>query len=304
MLPRRAFWLKPAEGPLLRHCVFAVRQPHRSRLFPLQGWLSLLGFLLLATSLVAQPSTELPTYRRGGFSSINQLGRALFKALKPVYRDQIHFLPVSLETEPLPFVRLEEYKDPDSGKVMRMAFVSVGFIQLINNVAHAKAIDKIEKGFFDKYVALLAQEKGDKFLSPIPNIQNPAYWTDDMMNEQESNFSQMAGILLGIELSHHYLGHFKKYSDKLTSDTGAAVPINTLLLEQEWLDSFKAGVWDALNAGYSIEGVRALYEAIEKMPPGQRPVWTQYFFPQTIKFARIKKDLKRFEDYFFANREP
>jgi len=44
-----------------------------------------------------------------------------------------------------PFIRMEEIPNPDLGKSMATVFISVGFIDLVNNVAHAKAIDKIER---------------------------------------------------------------------------------------------------------------------------------------------------------------
>ena len=39
--------------------------------------------------------------------------------------------------------------------------------------------------------------------------------TEDLLNDQQSNFNQMVGMVLAIELSHHYLGQYKKYSDTL-----------------------------------------------------------------------------------------
>ena len=252
--------------------------------------------------MAAQPSSaDQPTYRRGGFSSMTMLGKALFKALKPQYRDQIHFLPVSLETEVMPYIRLEEYKDPDMPKPMRMVFVSVGFIDLVNNLAHAKAVDRIERGFFEKYIISLARETGEKQLEKIPRINDPKLWTEDLMNEQESNFSQMVGIILATEISHHYLGHLQKYGDKLTDANGKPLSINQFLTEPEWQASVKAGTLNSLNAGYAIEGVHAFYDAIDRMQ--QRPPWIIHFLPPFVKISKLKKYQKLLEDNFFANRE-
>lgn len=263
-------------------------------------------FSLLVLTIVldarAQPGNpDQPVYRRGGFSSMIAMGKGLFKGLQPSFRDKVHFQPVSLETEVTPYVRLEEYKDPDMTQPMRLVFISVGFIDLVNYVAHARAIDRVEKGFWDKYVQFLGQDNGEQGLKQLPRLSDPKFWTEDMMNEQESNFNQMVGILLAIELSHHYLGHYQKYLDKLMDGAGKPVPITNLLTESEWKDSLKAGAVNALNCGYGIDGVKALFEAFEKMP--QRPAWTQYFAPKNANFKQIKKDLKRLEDNFFAGKE-
>ena len=227
-----------------------------------------------------------------------KMGKALFKALRPAFREQLHFIPVNLDLGVMPYVYPEERQDPDMPKPMRMVFISVGLVDLVNNVAHAKAIDKIEKGFFDKYVVSLSQETGEKELRELPKLADKRYWTDDMMNEQESNFNQMAGTLLAIELSHHYLGHYKKYADKLKDPQGNPVPINTLLTEAEWQNSMKAGALDALNSGYGVEGIKSFYDSIEKMP--KRPAWTVYFLPSFAKVSKLKKDLQRIENNFFA----
>jgi hypothetical protein len=244
----------------------------------------------------AQPSADAPTYKQSGFSATLRLGRDLYNALKPQYRDKVHVQPVSLETDVMPFVHTVEY--PDEVKPMRMVFISAGFFDLINNVAHAKAIDKIQKGYFEKYVTSLAQETGEKSLKDLPNVSDKRFWTEDMMNEQLSNFNQMTGMLLAIELSHHYLGHFKKYEAKLNDPSGKAVPINSFLTEKEWDESLEAGIDNALDCGFGIDGVKALYESIDKMP--KRPAWAVYFLPENSKYAKIKKVLEKKEKVFFG----
>lgn len=250
---------------------------------------------------LAQPGIpDLPTYRNGGFSALGKMGMALFKAMRPVFKEQVHFAPVSMEKGVMPYVRLDESQDPDIPKPMRRVFISDGLADLVNNVAHAKAIDKIEKGFFEKYVISLSQETGEKELRELPKLADKRYWTDDIMNEQESNFSQIAGTVLAIELSHHYLGHYKKYAERLKDPQGNPVPINSLLTEAEWQNSVKAGALNALNCGYGVEGIKVFYDCIEKMP--KRPPWTVYFLPSFAKVSKLKKDLQRIEDYFFAGK--
>jgi hypothetical protein len=194
-----------------------------------------------------------------------------------------------------PFVKTEEY--PDETKPMRLVFISVGFIDLINNIAHARAIETIEPGYFEKYIVSLSGETGKDAIKDLPGISDKKYWSDDVMNEQTSNFNQMAGMVVAIEISHHYLGHFKKYGTKI--ETGdLPVPINNLLSSGEWDDSVEAGVLNALDCGYGVEGVKALYDAIDKMPT--RPEWTAYFLPQNVKVEKLKKNLEKAEKKYFG----
>jgi hypothetical protein len=62
----------------------------------------------------------------------------------------------------------------------------------------------------------------------------------------------------------------------------------------------KAGIRNALDCGYGIEGVRALYDAIDKMQ--KRPDWTAYFLPRDAKVPKLKKDLEKAEAAFFQGR--
>lgn len=256
--------------------------------------------ILIAIStekLSAQPNgNQSPTYKGSGFSASLKLGQDLYGALKPKYRAMINPNPISLETDVTPFVRTVEY--PDEKNPLRMVFISAGFIDLINNVAHAKAIDKLQKGYFARYISSLAEETGETSLKELPELSDKRFWSDDMMNEQLSNFNQMVGMVVAIELSHHYLGHFKKYESKLADEKGRPIPINNFLTTAEWDESLNAGVDNALDGGFGIEGVKALYETIDKMP--KRPQWAAYFLPPNAKFAKIKKDLEKKEKVFFG----
>ena len=260
---------------------------------------------LVAVIACARPAfseaTEQRTYPAAtSFSGVKTLGSDLYGALPPKYQSQIHVEPVALETEVMPSVKPVEY--PNDPQPLRLIFISVGFIDLMNYVAHAKAIDKlVQKGYFDKYIAGLAQEAGDMSLREPPGLDNPKFWTDAVMNEQQSNFNQMAGIVEAIELSHHYLGHFRKYAEKLSVATkGKPVTINNLLTPAEWDEAVKAGARNALDCGYGVEGVKLLYDTLDKMP--KRPVWTAYFLPDNSKVSKIKKDLETLEKNFFRNK--
>ncbi len=258
--------------------------------------LFLLLCIILGVSLgFAYAEEEAPRYATG-YSATMKLGTDLYNALKEKYRSQIAPQPISLETEVKPFIKPTEY--PDEKQPIRMVFISVGFLDLINHVAHAKAIDKIEPGYFERYLLSLAQEKGETSLKELPRISDKRYWTDDIMNEQVSNFNQMTGMLVALNLSHFYLGHYKKYADKLDEENGKqAVAVNNLLTQSEWDASLKCGAAHALDCGFGIDGIKALYECFSKMP--HRPDWTAYFLSDRANVGKVKSQLEKYEkDYF------
>lgn len=233
------------------------------------------------------------------FMSVRALGLDLYRSMRPKQREAVSSEPVSLETDVAPFVKVTEY--PDEERPLRFVFVSAGFIDLMNNVAHAKAIDTVEKGYFQKYIVSLAQETGEKELKPLPDLSNPAYWTDAVLNEQASNFNQMVGAIVAIKLAHHYLGHYKKYAARVEDAQGRRVAINSLLTEGEWGDALRAGVENALAAGLGIEGIAALFDAIGRMP--QRPDWTAYFLPPKANVKAMQKTLAKLERKSFGGEE-
>jgi hypothetical protein len=266
----------------------------------LRSWIigSTLFLAFAAPRAQTNPSPG-PIYTNTGYSTMMRLGKDLYRSLKPENQKIVSPEPIFIETDVTPFVKPVEY--PDEPKPLRAVFISAGFIDLVNYVAHAKAIDKIQKGYFEKYVLSLSEETGEKELRELPDLSNRRFWTDDMLNAQRSYFNQIVGEVVAIELSHHYLGHYKKYASQLVDAQEKTVPINNLLTPQEWDASVQAGVRNALNCGLGIDGVKALYECIDKMP--KRPAWTAFFLPANVKLSKLKKDLQRLEDRFFAGFE-
>ncbi|MGV3774041.1 MAG: hypothetical protein ACO1QB_14165 [Verrucomicrobiales bacterium] len=249
----------------------------------------------------AQPNSPDGLRYKSGYSSMMKLGKDIYTFLKPAQKEIISSQPISIETDMTPFARLLFYEYEDEPKPIRGVWISAGFIDLVNHVAHAKAIDTIEKGYFQKYIAELALETGEKELKPLPNDNNPSYWSEDMLNEQLSNFNSIVGIIVGIKLAHHYLGHYEKYKDKLEDANGKPVPINNLITPKEWDEAVAKGVRNALDAGCTIEGVIPFYQAFENMKV--RPSWTVYFLPNTAKVSKMKKDLERIQKRYFAGQE-
>jgi len=254
-----------------------------------------LALFFSACAALAQPNSPDGLRYKSGYSGMMKLGKDIYNALKPQQREMVSAQPISIETDVTPFVRLLYY--PDEPKPVRGVWISAGFIDLVNNVAHAKAIDTKQKGYFARYIDLLSQETGEKSLKPLPNDSNPAFWTEDMLNEQLSNFNSIVGVVVGIKLAHHYLGHYTKYKDKLADNTDHPVPINDLLTDKEWDDAFHAGVRNALEAGCTIEGVIPFFEAFDRMKT--RPSWAVHFLPDRVKAAKMKKEMEKIQRQFF-----
>lgn len=264
----------------------------------------LISLAAAAPAAMAQPNSPDGLTYKTGYSAMMKLGRALYDQLGEREKEVISQQPISMDVDLTPFSRLMYYEAPPDQpgeKPLRGVWISAGFIDLVNHVAHAKAIDKIQKGYFQKYIAQLMTETGEKELRPLPDDGNPKFWTDDMLNEQMSNFNSIVGIVVGIKMAHHTLGHFEKYKDKLVEKEGfKPTPIEELLTEKEWEDAYKEGLFISLNAGCFTEGVIPFYEAFDKMPT--RPPWAIYFLPPTAKFAKMKKDFVKFQNDYLAGR--
>ena len=260
-------------------------------------FLQIILALMLAREMAAQPNSPDGIVYKSGYSSIMKLGHDLYASLTPKQQEYVSSQPISIETDVTPFIRLLYYPAADKGKAMRGVWISAGFIDLVNNVAHAKAIDGKKHGYFKRYINLLSQESGEKSLRPLPEVENPIYWSDDLLNEQLSNFNSIVGILVGTKLAHHYLNYYEKYKDQLVDAKGNPVPINNLLTPEEWQASFKAGLQNALNSGCTIEGVIPFFEAFDKMK--QRPAWVAYFIPPNFNFSKVKKEMEKTQTQFF-----
>jgi hypothetical protein len=257
-------------------------------------WMIRWVFLASMFHLNTEAEPNQPVYKTG-YSTIMALGRALYGRLDAANQDFISSQPIVIDPDTKPFVRL--FFEPDEPKPQRGVTISVGFVDLANHIAHAKAIDKIEKGYFDRYLKILATETGETALKDLPNDTNPAYWTDQMLDEQQSNFNSIVGAVVGMKLANHYLGYYEKYKGQLKDNDSAY----GLLDPKEWEKCVSSGIFNSLDAGYTVEGLLPFLEAFDKMPA--RPVWSQYFIPSAVRFAKTKKQIERIQADFFAGRK-
>jgi hypothetical protein len=103
--------------------------------------------------------------------------------------------------------------------------------------------------------------------------------------------------VVGIKLANHYLGYYDKYKGQMT-DTAA---IYSLLDPKEWEKCVHSGIFNSLDAGYTVEGMLPFLEGIDKMQT--RPAWTQFFIPNTVRYAKTKKQIEKIQADFFAGRK-
>jgi len=256
------------------------------------GWA--LAFFLGCCALAA--SDQPVRSYSNGFSIVLKTSEGLFQSLPASSAQNIAPRPVSIQ--PLDLPSIEPVAITDEGKVTREVSLSMGLIDLMNHVAHAKAIDHKQPGFFASYLTNFARAGCDA--SCAADIVDERYWTEDILNDQQSYFNQMASILIAINLSHHYLGHSDKYAEKTMGPDTKTHPINDFLSPAEWQASVKAGTINSLDYGMATEGARALFEAIDQMP--KRPAWVAYLAPATVDLKDLNKSFARYEDDFFHGR--
>lgn len=256
----------------------------------------LLFAALLAALLPAGPAVSHSAAQPGyemGFRNVTNLHADLFLALDKKKRQQ-----VSPQTILLTAVRLPCLASQPSGDSRAPVQVSAGCIDFLNRVAHAKAIDQAESGFFVSYTAQVARQARS---APVPDFDTRAArsaWDLNTMNRQASHFNQMAAALVAIDLAHHYLGHYRKHAPEFASASAFPLPISAMLTEAEWRDAVMRGARNALDCGLGVDGLRAVFECFDQMP--SRPAWAAYFIHPKAKAAKINTELNRLEREFFA----
>ena len=230
------------------------------------------------------------TYKTG-YSSIMKLGKDLHAALKREHRHMIAEQPISIETNATPFARLLYFDEKP--KPVRGVWISAGFIDLVNHVAHAEAIDRVERNYFERYMEVLAERSE---VPPLPDGKNARYWTEEVLNEQQSNFNSIVGFVVAVKLANHYLGHYDNHKAKLDE-----APVNNLLTEEEWSTALRAGLHNALRAGCMIEGVVPFFSALDKMK--KRPAWAGHFLPDRLKFSAFRREMEQMQKRFLERGE-
>jgi len=259
--------------------------------------LSLLAFNAGWMGVHATETNSTPRYA-GGFSTVLRLGMDLQRMMDRKHRPLFPPNPVFMDLDLTPRARpaiLEAGAEP-----VRGVMISAGFIDLANQVAHARALELVQPGFFQGYLTHLSREHGDKELAVLPGPASEAFWEDQVRNEQMSEFHQIAGMVISINLAHIYLGHYEKYEAKLHGADGKPVPLASLLSNGEWLKAMRTATKNALDAGLGMTGYIAFCEALDHLP--ERPAWTEHFLPRDMSSAKLKSELRILEAKFFSGR--
>ena len=268
------------------HAPRPVRVPAGALLLPL--------LLLLAPSLTPARG-EGPDAPGPGYRQVARLESELCGALEPKRRRW-----VTPETRYLEQVRLPclaAGPAPENGPAAPVR-VSAGLVDFLDRLAHARAHDEVERGFYVRYTKRLGE---DSRRSPVPDfdVLLPKNASNlQTQNRQASFFNQMAGGLVAVELAHQYLGHYRKHAVALTLPAALPRPINELISESEWRAAVLRGAENALACGLATDGLRAVFDCFESMSP--RPAWAAYFIHPQANVRRVNAELVKAEREFFA----
>jgi hypothetical protein len=257
--------------------------------------LILTGWLAVLTPALAVTNTPAHTYPSGKEIAM-KIGNDLVATLDPKFQKILNPEAISMQESAAPVIA------PVQGNrrgVPCQLSVSTGFIDLINHIAHAKAIDRIQPGYFSQYVALLSQEGAKGHPALPPNLDDSRYWTEAVMQDQTSFFNQMISINLALNLSHLYLEHYDKYAVHMADGTPA--PINNFIVPEEWEDSVKYATLNSLDCALGTAGAEALFDCIDQMR--LRPSWTGYIVPQGVNIKKLDTQLSQYEhEYYHGGR--
>src|SRR5277367_1504283 len=116
--------------------------------------LVLTGWLALLTAAHAVTNAPAHTYP-SGMEIAAKIGNDLVASLDPKFQKMLS--PEAISMEQLEAPVMSPIQGNHRGLLCQVS-VSTGFIDLINHIAHAKAIDRIQPGYFSQYVADLAHE--------------------------------------------------------------------------------------------------------------------------------------------------
>jgi|SRR6185503_4567842 len=231
-----------------------------------------------------------------GFPNVTNINTDLVRALEPSKRRQVSSNTLLLGSVRLPCVASAPGENPDGPG--QPVCISACFVDFINRVAHAKAMDEAERGFFARYTMRLAEDPRTSLAPDFDALLPKRVWDFNTMNRQASHFNQMVGGLLGIDHAHHYLGHYRKHAHCFDRQTALPQPINAMVTEEEWRQAVLEGARNALACGLGIDGMKAIFQCFGQMQT--RPPWAAYFIHPQADVQRMILELVQAERDFFA----
>lgn len=199
--------------------------------------------------------------------------------------------PIYLEKEETPVLTVAASRGGDGGP--GTVCFSKGFVDLVNYMAHAKAVDEQKKGVLRGYVEHLA---GRTSAVPVP----PAFpspekaWTSDTINSQMGFFNQIGAGLIAVEMACVQLGYSRKYAGQLAVAGAMPASLSQSLSPADWRMAVLTGATNAVLKGYFTPGLAAFYQALDDMKT--KPSWLHYFVPPGVKLSKMASDLGWLED--------
>jgi hypothetical protein len=260
-------------------------------------WLAclFLVFTLIVVSALAEPNTAKTPGYQNGFPTVVKIAGELCLALEQANHKRLGTRPVVLAEGKVP--SFGAASSPDRARGDYTLTISAGCVELLNGLAHAKALDEVQPGYFKSYTGLLGRDKAAPCPPVAQHIPESLAWKDDLLNHQAGTFNQMAGALIAIELAHQYLGHYRKYSAQLADSAGHPVPNNSRLTEKEWREAVLKGARNSLDCGLGVDGLRCLLSAFDQM--SHRPEWSTWFVHARANVAKLDRELAAIEREFF-----
>ncbi len=251
-----------------------------------------LAVLLALSAALAHGQPATPRAYDNTIATVTKISAELYQALDAGKQRQLRAEPKFLTSINTPCIApITDTETPANAIV-----VSSGFVDLLNHLAHAKALDESASSYFEQYVRALPQD-GSTPLAPVgKSLPNEKVWNFDTMNHQVSLFNQMTGTLLAIEMAHHYLGHSKKHG-VATSTAETPGPFTEKVTEKEWREAVLKGARNALDCGLGVDGFRAILTAVEKLP--SRPKWSAYLVHPKADISKLSRELEKLEKDFF-----
>ena len=248
---------------------------------------------LLSLAPVLAQTNALPHVYTNGFKIALELGNDLYETLDYSFQRSVQPDPVQLEPSDTPLITPAATED--AREKLGQVIVSAGYIDLLNHVAHAKAIDRIQPGYFAQYANLLGRQTSSDSVPELVNMVDSRFWTRQVMDEQMSYFNQMIGLTVAINLSHHYLGHYRHYASRMLG--GQLMPINNFIAPTEWETSVRLAALNSMDCGLATAGPIALFEVIDKMPA--RPAWAAYLVPTNADLKLLNRQLGVYETNYW-----
>lgn len=237
-------------------------------------------------ALAGPPELQEPSYDLGQLT-VAEMSRDLHAGLEAPLKSRFDPLWLAFEGGTQPSI---QFAGPAGVKL------SSGFVEAIQRLAHALAINRVERGYFQRYLKLM-DRSGSEMPGALPNADRPDFWGAEVVNARITAANAMLAVAASMHLCEISLGYLDKYKSRVALTNSETLPsVTAFLAPDEWQQVLEQGVRVALHAGWAFDVVEPLFEAVDKMK--NRPAWISAIVPSTVKFSRVKRRLQEIQDEF------